>query len=72
MGVFFLFRNHAEPFLDEHAAMIDLLRPVFAAQMAKLVRIHHRSNFTFPKTEGEVEGDEDADEGSGEGWRDAA
>jgi hypothetical protein len=40
--------------------------------MAKLVRIHHRSNFTFPKTEGEVEGDEDADEGSGEGWRDAA
>lgn len=72
MGVFFLFRNHAEPFLDEHAAMIDLLRPVFAAQMAKLVRIHHRSSFIFPKTEGGVEGDEDADEGSGEGWRDAA
>ena len=72
MGVFFLFRNHAEPFLDEHAAMIDLLRPVFAAQMAKLVRIHHRSNFTFPKTEGEGQAEDESDDDSGEDWRRAA
>jgi len=78
MAVFFLFRNRAEPFKEELAALIDVLRPVFGAQMAKLVRIHHRSNFQFPKLQGEGEDDgegedEDGDiEGEGEGWRDAA
>lgn len=71
MAVFFLFRNRAEPFKDELAALIDLLRPVFGAQMAKLIRIHHRSSFRFPKVQddGDADGDHDADD---EDWRRAA
>ena len=72
--MFFLFRNREEPFKDELAALIDVLRPVFGAQMAKLVRIHHRSSFKFPKLQSdgdEADGAED-EEDEGESWRDAA
>jgi hypothetical protein len=81
MAVFFLFRNRAEPFKEELAVLIDVLRPVFAAQMAKVVRIHHRSNFQFPKLQSdadEVDGDDDEGrddedrDDEGESWRDAA
>ena len=78
MAVFFLFRNRTEPFRDELAGVIDALRPVFAAQMAKLVRIHHRSRFHWPKSQTDLAGDGDGesdggtDGGTGEGWRDAA
>jgi len=73
MGVFFLFRNKSEPFRDELASLIDALRPVFATQMAKLVRVHHRSKFVWPESGAEStddEGDRDSDEG--ENWRRAA
>lgn len=84
MGVFFLFRNRSEPFRDELAGIIDALRPVFAAQMAKLVRVHHRLNFQWPKTQAESADDvsndvsndasnEDTDsDDDGEAWRRAA
>jgi FixJ family two-component response regulator len=76
MGVFFLFRNRSEPFRDELAGLIDALRPVFAAQMAKLVRVHHRSNFQWPAQRAESADDvtdDDSDEGDeGESWRRAA
>lgn len=76
MAVFFLFRNREEPFKDELAALIDVLRPVFGAQMAKLVRIHHRSSFKFPKLQSDSDDADDAEDGEdedeGEGWRDAA
>jgi hypothetical protein len=78
MAVFFMFRNREEPFKDELAALIDVLRPVFGAQMAKLVRIHHRSSFQFPKLQDDADGDaggedrEDDGDDEGEGWRDAA
>ncbi|MEY3141591.1 MAG: hypothetical protein RLY21_84 [Planctomycetota bacterium] len=74
MAVFFMFRNRAEPFKDELAALIDVLRPIFGAQMAKLVRIHHRSSFKFPKLQSDADEAEDADEDEdeGESWRDAA
>ena len=78
MAVFFLFRNKAEPFKEELAILIDVLRPVFAAQMAKVVRIHHRSSFQFPKLQSEHDGEDDGDsdqsddEWRGEDWRDAA
>jgi hypothetical protein len=60
--------------------LIDALRPVFAAQMAKLVRVHHRSNFQWPKAQAESADDlsndgsndeTDADD-EGESWRRAA
>jgi len=75
MGVFFLFRNKSEPFREELAGLIDALRPVFAAQMAKLVRVHHRSNFQWPQVQSEHADDaSDAEEedDSGEEWRRAA
>ncbi len=74
MGVFFLFRSRTEPFKDELAGLIDALRPVFAAQMAKLVRVHHRSKFSWPESRGSAGDAEDRDEGQdeGEGWRRAA
>jgi CheY-like chemotaxis protein len=73
MAVFFLFRHRSEPFRDELAGLLDSLRPVFAAQMAKLVRVHHRSKFSWPQAA--AEGDDDAtgeDESEGDGWRKAA
>jgi hypothetical protein len=74
--VFFLFRNRNEPFKDELAGLIDALRPVFAAQMAKLVRVHHRSRFLWPDARADINEADDADEreggSDGEGWRRAA
>jgi len=73
MAVFYFFRSKAEPFAEELAGTIDALRPVFAAQMAKLVRVHHRSKFLWPESRGsagEAEGDEGEDDG--ESWRRAA
>ena len=71
MGVFFLFRNRNEPFKDELAGLIDALRPVFAAQMAKLVRVHHRSKYSWPESRADAnEEDDGLDEG--DGWRRAA
>lgn len=74
MGVFFLFRNRSEPFKDELAGLIDALRPVFAAQMAKLVRVHHRSKFSWPESRGSAGDADDRDEEGDEGdeWRRAA
>ena len=45
------------------AALIDALRPVFAAQMAKLVRVHHRSRFLWPESRADInERDEDGED----------
>ncbi len=85
-GVFFLFRNRAEPFRDELASLVDVLRPVFAAQMAKLVRVHHRSKFEWPQMRGSIgdanddtsdnargdSDDQDDRDSDGESWRRAA
>jgi len=72
MGVFFLFRNRNEPFKDELAGLIDALRPVFAAQMAKLVRVHHRSKYSWPESRADANEPEDMDEDEGDSWRRAA
>ena len=72
MGVFFLFRNRSEPFKDELAGLIDALRPVFAAQMAKLVRVHHRSKFSWPDARGSASDDDGLQDDEGDEWRRAA
>jgi hypothetical protein len=70
MGVFFLFRSRNEPFKDELAGLIDALRPVFAEQMARIVRVHHRSRFLWPESRADINDiDEDTE---GEDWRRAA
>ncbi len=48
MAVFFFFRHGSEAFREDLATLIDSLRPVFAEQMHRIIRIHHRSTFTFP------------------------
>jgi hypothetical protein len=42
--------------------------------MAKLVRVHHRSKFSWPESRGSAGDAEERDEGQdeGEGWRRAA
>ncbi|MSR41329.1 MAG: hypothetical protein EXS10_05430 [Phycisphaerales bacterium] len=59
-AVFFFFRHTSEAFRDDLAALIDELRPVFAEQMDRIVRVHHRSKFTFPA----LAADEDEDDES--------
>ena len=73
MAVFYFFRSRAEPFAEELADLFETLRPVFAAQMAKLVRVHHRSRFQWPESRGSAaDGADEVDDGGEEGWRDAA
>lgn len=75
MAVFFLFRNREEPFADELAGLIDALKGAFAAQMAKLVRVHHRSKFAWPEAaadETDADAGEDTGEDPGEEWKRAA
>jgi DNA-binding response OmpR family regulator len=51
LAVVVLFRSNAEPFADECAEMIDLLRPIFAEQLAHIIRIHHRASPQWPDDE---------------------
>ncbi len=48
MAVFYFFRHSSEAFREDLATLLDSLRPVFAEQMHRIIRIHHRSTFTFP------------------------
>ena len=56
-AVFFFFRHSSEAFRDDLATLLDALRPVFAEQMARIVRIHHRSTFTFPALANDEDGE---------------
>ncbi|MFM7051143.1 MAG: hypothetical protein ACKOYN_03290 [Planctomycetota bacterium] len=72
MAVFFLFRNSSEPFADELAGLIEALKGVFASQMAKLVRVHHRSKFSWPEAAADEAEEGDDGEEFGEDWKRAA
>jgi len=48
LAVFVLFRDKSEPFADDLGAVIEILRPIFAEQIAKVVRIHHRGEPEWP------------------------
>ncbi len=49
MGVMVLFRNRKEPFPETLPATLDILRGIFAEQVAHVVKIHHRANPQWPK-----------------------
>jgi DNA-binding response OmpR family regulator len=49
MAIIVLFRNRTQPFADGLAGTLDLLRPIFAAQLNQIIRIHHRLTGAWPK-----------------------
>jgi len=49
MAIIVLFRDRSQPFTDKLAGTLDLLRPIFAAQLSQIIRIHHRLTGSWPK-----------------------
>jgi len=49
MAIIVLFRDRSQPFSDQLAGTLDLLRPIFAAQLSQIIRIHHRLTGAWPK-----------------------
>jgi DNA-binding response OmpR family regulator len=49
MAVMVLFRNKDEAFEESMAPTIDILRTIFAEQIANVIRIHHRAKPEWPK-----------------------
>ncbi|MCA9290577.1 MAG: GAF domain-containing protein, partial [Phycisphaerales bacterium] len=48
LAVAILFRQRDEPFDDATGHMLDLLRPIFAEQIATVIRVHHRASPSWP------------------------
>ena len=59
MAVVVLFRNKANPFVDDMAGILDTLRTVFAEQLATVIRVHHRATAHWPKEVDETSPDFD-------------
>jgi DNA-binding response OmpR family regulator len=49
LAVVVLFRDSANPFDPELAGTLDLLRRVFAEQLARIIRVHHRAAPEWPR-----------------------
>jgi DNA-binding response OmpR family regulator len=65
LGVVVLFRNKREPFADNLASILDLLRPILAQQIAQVIHVHHRASGGWPK---DAIDDELRHEGDDEGY----
>jgi len=67
MAIVVLFRNRSQPFAESLAHTLDLLRPIFAAQLHQIVRVHHRLSGLWPRQAIDEECDfhEDGDFGLG-------
>ena len=49
MAIIVLFRKNAQPFAESLAGKLGLLRPIFAAQLNQIIRVHHRLHASWPK-----------------------
>jgi len=49
LAVVVLFRKASDPYKDDLAGVIGALRPIFAAQLSQVIRVHHRANPSWPK-----------------------
>ncbi len=49
MAVMVLFRSKDEPFDETLAASLDILRAIFAEQVAHVIKVHHRASPSWPK-----------------------
>jgi DNA-binding response OmpR family regulator len=67
MAVVVLFRTESRPFTDELANIIDVLRPIFAEQLANVVRVHRRAEPSWPKDAVDEDYDFNDDHGFGFG-----
>jgi DNA-binding response OmpR family regulator len=50
LAVCVLFRNQSEPFPEDAAAMLNTIRTIFAEQLSRLIKVHHRAKPSWPKT----------------------
>lgn len=48
LAIVFLFRDNRDPFPDELAGTLDLLREIFARQIAAVLKVHHRAKPEWP------------------------
>jgi DNA-binding response OmpR family regulator len=67
LAVIVLFRNRSDAFELQLAATIDLLRTIFAEQLATIVRVHHRASPEWPEDMHEDDTDYNDDYGFGYG-----
>jgi hypothetical protein len=65
LAVVVLFRAKSEPFGEDAAEIIDLLRPIFAEQLAHIIRVHHRASPQWPDEPVDDEHDINDDYGFG-------
>jgi len=67
LAVVVLFRTATRPFTDELAGIIDVLRPIFAEQLANVIRVHRRAEPSWPKDAVDDDFDFNDDHGFGFG-----
>ncbi len=48
MAIIVMFRRPGEPFGEDLASLLDMLRGIFADQLATIIRIHHRAAPSWP------------------------
>lgn len=48
LAIFALFRDASQGFADEHAETLDVLRKIASEQLARIIRVHHRSRPEWP------------------------
>ncbi len=62
MAVVLLFRDGNEKFDDKLPWTIDILRPILAGQLSRIINIHHRASAQWP--EEAIDGVDDEDYGA--------
>lgn len=65
MAVVVLFRKTQDPFREELAGLLDLLRGLFADQLATVIRVHHRAAPAWPEEAIDDDADLDGECGFG-------
>lgn len=58
LAVCVLFRSKSNPFTDELAGMLHLMRSIFAEQLSRVIRIHNRLEPQWPKEAVDDDGDD--------------
>ena len=62
-AVVVLFREEQVPFTDQILSMLDTLRPIFARQVASILKVHHRASASWPREVADDAGECDDDFG---------
>jgi len=64
-AIVMLFRDRSDAFSNHLPGMLDTLRPIFAAQLKSILRVHHRARPQWPKEAAEDVTESDDDFGFG-------